>query len=119
MADNGDNRVLYKPQNQSECDEVIKMIMQKRSKQHELNTPNGRLTSGLDGQLIIEAGLNTLSQLRCITNLTLNAMAKAKMNLVVFKKKPKVRRPGCHAKTKISKLKTSKNYVKKYRGQGR
>jgi hypothetical protein len=46
-------------------------------------------------------------------------MAKAKMNLVVFKKKPKVRRPGCHAKTKLSKLKTSKNYVKKYRGQGR
>ena len=33
--------------------------------------------------------------------------------------KPKVRRPGCHAKTKQSKSKTSKNYVKKYRGQGR
>jgi len=32
MADNGDNRVLYKPQNQSECDEVIKLILQKRSK---------------------------------------------------------------------------------------
>jgi hypothetical protein len=46
-------------------------------------------------------------------------MAKAKMNFVVFKKKPKVRRPNVHAKTKISKSKTSKNYVKKYRGQGR
>jgi hypothetical protein len=46
-------------------------------------------------------------------------MAKAKMNLVVFKKKPKVKRPGCHAKTKQSKLKSSKNYEKRYRGQGR
>jgi hypothetical protein len=46
-------------------------------------------------------------------------MAKAKVNLVVFKKKPRVKRPGCHAKTKLSKLKTSKNYVKRYRGQGR
>jgi len=31
----------------------------------------------------------------------------------------KISRPGCHAKTKQSKSKTSKNYVKKYRGQGR
>jgi hypothetical protein len=28
-------------------------------------------------------------------------------------------RPGVHAKTKVSKLKASKNYVKKYKGQGR
>jgi hypothetical protein len=33
--------------------------------------------------------------------------------------KPKVRRPNVHAKTKQSKSKTSKNYVKKYKGQGR
>lgn len=33
--------------------------------------------------------------------------------------KPKVRRKGIHAKTKSSKLKSSKNYLKKYRGQGR
>ena len=46
-------------------------------------------------------------------------MAKAKMNLVVFKRKPKVKRPNVHAKTKTSKCKTSKNYAKKYRGQGR
>lgn len=32
--------------------------------------------------------------------------------------KPKVKRPGVHAKSKTSNLKTSKNYVKKYRGQG-
>jgi len=34
-------------------------------------------------------------------------------------KKPKTRRPGVHAKTKASKVKSSKNYLKKYRGQGR
>lgn len=33
--------------------------------------------------------------------------------------KPKRKRPGIHAKTKSSNLKTSKNYVKKYRKQGR
>lgn len=31
----------------------------------------------------------------------------------------KVSRPGVHAKTKTSKLKSSKNYKKSYRGQGR
>jgi hypothetical protein len=33
--------------------------------------------------------------------------------------KPNVSRPGVHAKTKTSKLKTSKNYKKPYAGQGR
>lgn len=33
--------------------------------------------------------------------------------------KPSVSRPGVHAKTKSSKLKTSRNYKKAYRGQGR
>ena len=32
--------------------------------------------------------------------------------------KPKVKRPGVHAKTKHSKLKSSKNYVKQYKQQG-
>jgi len=36
-----------------------------------------------------------------------------------FKKKPKVKRPGVIAKTKTSKCKTSKNYIKSYKGQGR
>ena len=31
----------------------------------------------------------------------------------------KKRRPGVHAKTKTSKVKTSRNYKKAYRGQGR
>ena len=34
-------------------------------------------------------------------------------------KKEKKRRPGIHAKTKTSTLKTSKNYKKKYNSQGR
>jgi len=36
----------------------------------------------------------------------------------IYKIKPKVNRPGVHAKTKSSNHKRSKNYVKKYRGQG-
>jgi hypothetical protein len=32
--------------------------------------------------------------------------------------KKTVKRPGVHAKTKTSKLKTSKNYRKLYKGQG-
>ncbi len=32
---------------------------------------------------------------------------------------PKVKRPGVHAKSKNSKSKTSKNYVKAYRAQGK
>jgi hypothetical protein len=32
--------------------------------------------------------------------------------------KTKVSRPGVHSKTKTSKSKQSKNYKKKYRGQG-
>jgi hypothetical protein len=36
-----------------------------------------------------------------------------------YKFKTKTKRPGCHAKSKTSNLKSSKNYVKKYRGQGK
>lgn len=48
-------------------------------------------------------------------------MAKVKSNTIVskFKQKSKVSRPGVHAKTKTSKLKQSKNYVKPYKGQGK
>ncbi len=35
------------------------------------------------------------------------------------KKKEKIKRPGVHAKTKTSVSKNSKNYVKRYKGQGR
>ncbi len=48
------------------------------------------------------------------------AAAKAKVNNVVIKiEKPKVKRPGIHSKCKTSKLKSSKNYKKLYRGQGK
>jgi hypothetical protein len=44
----------------------------------------------------------------------------AKVQSVVKKKeKAKVSRPGVHAKTKSSKLKSSKHYLKKNRGQGK
>jgi hypothetical protein len=43
----------------------------------------------------------------------------AKAPLFSYKEKVKVRRPGVHAKTKNSNNKKSKNYVKKYKGQGR
>ncbi len=33
--------------------------------------------------------------------------------------KPKIKRPGVHSKTKTSSLKSSRNYRKLYRGQGR
>ena len=33
--------------------------------------------------------------------------------------KPKVSRPGVHAKSQTSSLKSSKNYKKLYRGQGK
>jgi hypothetical protein len=36
-----------------------------------------------------------------------------------YRLKTKKKRPGCHAKSKSSNLKSSKNYVKKYRGQGK
>jgi hypothetical protein len=32
MVDNGDNRTLYKPQNQKECDKTIELILKQKSK---------------------------------------------------------------------------------------
>ena len=45
-------------------------------------------------------------------------MAKIKDSVTRLEKK-KVSRPGVHAKTKTSKLKSSKNYKKSYRAQGK
>jgi hypothetical protein len=45
-------------------------------------------------------------------------MAKIK-ELTTKLEVPKVSRPGVHAKAKTSKLKSSKNYKKLYRGQGK
>lgn len=46
-------------------------------------------------------------------------MAKIKDISGTQKITAKVSRPGIHAKTKTSKLKTSKKYKKLYRGQGK
>lgn len=46
-------------------------------------------------------------------------MAKTTTATLKSYKKVKVSRPGIHAKTSTSKLKSSKNYKKKYAGQGR
>lgn len=45
-------------------------------------------------------------------------MAK-QTNTSNFLSKPKVKRPGVHAKSKTSKIKSSKNYKKSYTGQGK
>jgi hypothetical protein len=47
-------------------------------------------------------------------------MAKVKANTVsTHIKRPKVKRPGVHAKSKSSTNKNSKNYIKSYVAQGR
>lgn len=46
-------------------------------------------------------------------------MAKIKAQGVQVHEKKKVSRPGVHAKTKTSNNKNSRNYKKKYKGQGR
>lgn len=46
-------------------------------------------------------------------------MAKTATSTVKAYAKVKVSRPGVHAKSKSSKLKSSKNYKKAYRKQGR
>ena len=48
------------------------------------------------------------------------AAAKTKVSSTPTKvEKPRRKRPGVHSKCKTSKLKSSKNYKKLYRGQGR
>jgi hypothetical protein len=44
---------------------------------------------------------------------------KKQTNTPLKKEKIKVRRKGVHAKTKSSSLKTSKHYLKPYKGQGK
>jgi hypothetical protein len=47
-------------------------------------------------------------------------MAKVKAQTAnKYKSRPKVSRPGIHAKTKTSYSKVSRNYKKLYKGQGR
>jgi len=46
-------------------------------------------------------------------------MAKTSSSASTKIEKPKVKRPGVHSKAKTSKLKSSKNYKKLYKGQGK
>jgi hypothetical protein len=47
------------------------------------------------------------------------AAVKSKVSSTTIKiEKPKISRPGVYAKCKTSKLKSSKNYKKSYKGQG-
>lgn len=46
------------------------------------------------------------------------AKANKSSNASSFLKRATRKRPGIHSKSKTSKLKSSKNYAKKYRGQG-
>jgi hypothetical protein len=43
---------------------------------------------------------------------------KSSKEIAKWKPKASIKRPGVVSKKKTSSLKTSKNYVKKYRGQG-
>jgi hypothetical protein len=43
----------------------------------------------------------------------------AKRGGFIFRATRQKKRPGIHAKSKTSSLKSSKNYFKKYRGQGK
>ncbi|MFZ9354332.1 MAG: hypothetical protein ACO25L_05895 [Candidatus Nanopelagicales bacterium] len=45
--------------------------------------------------------------------------AKLKDQIIKFFARFKKKRPGIHSKKKSSALKTSKNYKKKYKGQGK
>ena len=46
-------------------------------------------------------------------------MAKAQANQSGLRTKPKIKRKGVHSKKKNSSSPSSKNYRKKYKGQGR
>ena len=42
MHDNNDERTLYKPQNQAECNETIRLILLERSQRQEKNMPSDK-----------------------------------------------------------------------------
>lgn len=46
-----DKRTLYKPQNQKECDQTIKLILEKRKDLQGKSTLKGKLINGLNGLL--------------------------------------------------------------------
>jgi hypothetical protein len=46
MCNNNDNRILYKPQTKSECEETIRLILLERSKKQKKDIQKDNLTSG-------------------------------------------------------------------------
>ena len=56
------NWTLYKPQNQKECDETIRLILLQQNTQQDLNTPNVKQTSGGNRAGKCEAELNIKNQ---------------------------------------------------------
>ena len=76
-----------------------------------------KLKNILNGLQKIEVSYYIMNQQKYKNVINSNVMAR-----VIIKHKltkPRRKRPGIHAKTKSSKLKNSKNYVKRYRKQGR
>ena len=43
----------------------------------------------------------------------------ARLKISSYRRPSKTKRPGIHSKSKTSHLKSSKNYKKRYKGQGR
>ena len=43
----------------------------------------------------------------------------ARKQIIPYYKKKKIKRKGIHSKSKPSNLKSSKNYIKPYKGQGK
>lgn len=46
-------------------------------------------------------------------------MKKTNTSIKSFRARPKKKRPNVHAKSKASRHKASKNYLKRYKGQGK
>ena len=63
--------------------------------------------------------LRSVDETACIREHGGNQVMARRMTIVEHKKRTPRKRPGVHAKAGESRLKQSKNYKKKYRGQGR
>ena len=60
--------------------------------------------------------LEMQNKIKALTNIVKNM---ARQTISLYQNKTRRKRPGVHAKSKTSSLKSSINYKKKYRGQGR
>ena len=74
VVDNLPGVILYKPQNQKECDETIELILKSRKKQLEKNIPNDKQKNGLNGALLVGVLSNIKNLLKYITSTELNVI---------------------------------------------